>query len=162
MRASRVVTIWCERKDRKFPLISLDHIGSAGYTICSARSSSLADGVTVAKSKEAGGKITQKEAVKQAIAAGKDSPPDGVAFVKEQFGITLNNGAFSTLKSQLKNASGATPSRRGRKPGRVASKPAGHVGNGKATPADLARAVKGLIATYGAVAVSDMVAVFTD
>jgi hypothetical protein len=58
---------------------------------------------------KAEGKITQKEAVKQAIAAGKDSPTDGVPYIKEKFGITLNNGAFSTIKSQLKKASGPAP-----------------------------------------------------
>src|SRR5688572_15567038 len=66
------------------------------------------------------GKITQKEAVKQALAAGKDSPSDGVIYVKEQFGITLNNGAFSTLKTQLKKAAGGkTGAKRGRPKGGV-------------------------------------------
>jgi hypothetical protein len=64
------------------------------------------------------GKITQREAVSQALAAGKDSPPDGVAYVKEQFGITLNNGAFSTIKSQIKKAAGESKPRG--KPGRPA------------------------------------------
>ncbi|QEL14813.1 hypothetical protein [Limnoglobus roseus] len=54
-------------------------------------------------------KITQREAVEKAIAAGKGSPVDGVAYVKEQFGITLGNAAFSTLKSQLKKASNPSP-----------------------------------------------------
>jgi hypothetical protein len=66
------------------------------------------------------GKITQKEAVKQALAAGKDSPSDGVAYVKEQFGITLTNGAFSTLKTQLKKAAGGkTGAKRGRPKGGI-------------------------------------------
>jgi hypothetical protein len=109
-------------------------------------------------------KPTQKEAVKQALAAGKDQPADGVAFVKEQFGITINNGAFSTLKSQIKKASGAKPSGGGRKPGSAASKPTGPgvVGNGKANPADLARSVKALVSQYGAEAVRDMASVFAE
>jgi hypothetical protein len=69
------------------------------------------------------GKITQKEAVKQALAAGKDSPSDGVIYVKEQFGITLNNGAFSTLKTQLRRPPGArqAPSAAGRRAGSTRS-----------------------------------------
>ena len=113
-------------------------------------------------------KLTQKEAVKQALAAGKESPADGVAYVKEQFGITLNNGAFSTLKSQLKKGSGKG-STRGRKPGRPAasangaSRTGGSSSSGKAAnPADLARTVKALVNQYGAEAVRDMASVFAD
>jgi hypothetical protein len=112
-------------------------------------------------------KITQKEAVKRAIAAGKDSPGDGVAYVKDQFGITLNNGAFSTIKSQLKKASGATT--RGRKPGRPAASANGVARTGGMTssgktpnPADLARGVKLLVSQYGAEAVKSMAEVFAE
>lgn len=69
------------------------------------------------------GKITQKEAVKQALAAGKELPPDGVKFVKDTFGITLNNGAFSTIKSQIKKAAGESKPR-GRAPRAAAAEPA--------------------------------------
>ena len=41
-----------------------------------------------------------------ALAAGKDSPSDGVAYIQEQFSMTLTKGNFSTLKSQIKKASG--------------------------------------------------------
>jgi hypothetical protein len=100
----------------------------------------------------AGEKITQKEAVKRALAAGKDSPSDGVAFVKEQFGITLNNGGFSTLKTQLKKASGATPAKRGRKPGRPAAS-----SNGTAKTGGISSSGKA-----GAEAVRDMASVFEE
>lgn len=106
-------------------------------------------------------------AVKQAIAAGKDSPSDGVAFVKEQFGITLNNGAFSTIKSQLKKAGGATP--RGRKPGRPAASANGATRTGGISssgktpnPVDLARGVKLFVSQYGADAVKSMAEVFAE
>lgn len=42
-------------------------------------------------------KMTQREAVKQALAAGKELPPDGVKFVKDTFNIQ----SFSTLKQQI-------------------------------------------------------------
>lgn len=113
-----------------------------------------------------GEKLTQRQAVEKALAAGKDTPTLGVPYIKEQFGITLNNGAFSTIKSQLKKASGAAPSGRGRKPGRPASANGGSggfiVGNGKANPADLARAVKLLVSQYGAEAVKSMAEVFAE
>lgn len=113
------------------------------------------------------GKITQKEAVARAIAAGKDSPSDGVAYVRERFGIALNNGAFSTLKSQLKKAGDGTPAKRGRKPGRPGASDGARTGGMTSSgrtpnPADLARGIKQLVATYGAVAVGDMLAVLTE
>jgi hypothetical protein len=61
-------------------------------------------------------KITQRVAVERALAAGKADPTEGVAYVKEQFDITLNNGGFSTIKSQIKKAAGESKPRA--KPGR--------------------------------------------
>lgn len=103
----------------------------------------------------------------KAIAAGKDSPSDGVAYIQEQFGIALNNGAFSTLKSQWKKAVGGPPAKSGRGPGRPAAsngtRPGGMTPSGKAlNSADLAWGIKQLVATYGAVAVGDMLAVLTE
>jgi hypothetical protein len=68
-------------------------------------------------------KITQRAAVQRALDAGKDRPADGVAYVKEQFGITLNKGAFSTIKSQLNKAGGTAKAsgRRGRPAGATAA-----------------------------------------
>lgn len=99
----------------------------------------------------AAGKITQKEAVKKAIAAGKDSPADGVAYVKEQFGITLNNGAFSTIKSQLKKASGTNVSagKRGRPSGAKAAPAAKPSANGVPNMALQIEAIKTLCASLG-------------
>jgi hypothetical protein len=113
-------------------------------------------------------KVTQRVAVERALAAGKDSPADGVAFVKEHFDITLNNGSFSTIKSQLKKAGGTVKSagKRGRPAGStnstVAPKPVGSFpAAGKVTnAAELAQAVKELVATHGAETVKAMADVF--
>ena len=87
---------------------------------------------------KAEGKITQREAVTQALAAGKELPPDGVKFIKDTFGMEMTNGNFSTLKSQIKKAAGESKPRG--KPGR----PAGTTGSAQAdhrtatgTPANL-------------------------
>jgi hypothetical protein len=104
-------------------------------------------------------KITQREAVQRALAAGKDQPSEGVVFVKESFGIELNKQAFSTLKSQLKSAAGK-PS----EPRQEPAVPAAPNSNGK-RPSDaveLARAVKLLVQQHGAEAMAEMAGVFAD
>jgi hypothetical protein len=123
----------------------------------------------MAKQKAAGEapteKITQKEAVRRALAAGKDSPSEGVVYVREQFGIALkDNQAFSTLKSQINKAAGATGTgKRGRPPAPATVPAAARSTNAKAaSSAELARAVKGLIATYGAGEVAAMVTVLSE
>lgn len=110
---------------------------------------------------KAEGKITQKEAVKQALAAGKDSPPDGVAYVKEHFDITLNNGAFSTIKSQLKKASGTTVSagKRGRPTAKTPSAAAPSA-NGVPNMALQIEAIKTLCSTLGVDQVKDIAELF--
>jgi hypothetical protein len=49
-------------------------------------------------------KMTQRVAVEKALDAGKVLPVNGVPYVQEQFGITLSNQAFSTIKSKINNA----------------------------------------------------------
>lgn len=121
-------------------------------------------------------KLTQREAVKQAIAAGADSPADGVPYIAEKFGLTLNNQSFSTLKSLLKKErEGGAKTAEKKGPGRPAkaassnkAEPEGsRVGNrtqgnelGNGSPAALAQAVKQLIAVYGAGEVVAMAQVF--
>jgi hypothetical protein len=116
-------------------------------------------------------KLTQKEAVKRALAAGKNRPSDGVEFIKNTFGMELTKGGFSTLKTHLKKTNGTTGGsgkRRGRPAGSSsAAALALAVPNGKphkasSNPADLARAVKHLVAEYGVEAVSDMTKVFAE
>jgi hypothetical protein len=62
--------------------------------------------------------ISKAEAVRRALAAGKDSPSDGVPYIKQEFGIDIAPTTFSATKSQLKNRKGAgTPKGKpGRKP----------------------------------------------
>jgi hypothetical protein len=109
-------------------------------------------------------RITQKEAVKRAIAAGKASPTEGVVYIKATFGMDLNTGAFSTLKTLLKKT--GAPAKRGRRPGaKAAATPSGSfAGNGRKTgnAVDLARSVKVLVEQHGAEAVADMAKVFAD
>ena len=83
-----------------------------------------------------------------------------MTFVKDTFGMELSNQAFSTLKSQIKSA-GGTPSKPGPKSAPKAAQPSG---NGKPTSnaAELALAVKQLVAQHGATAIKDMVNVFAD
>ena len=49
-------------------------------------------------------KITQRVAVQKALDEGNELPVDGVPYVKEKFGITLSNQAFSTIKSKITTA----------------------------------------------------------
>ena len=101
-------------------------------------------------------KPTQKEAVKQALAAGKELPADGVAYIKGTFGMELSKGAFSTLKTQLKKVSGAPAKPRGL-PAPSTNGSASHgIAKATAKAADLVRALRPLIATFGAEAVKDM------
>ncbi|MCE9562102.1 MAG: hypothetical protein K8U57_08610 [Planctomycetes bacterium] len=118
-------------------------------------------------------KPTQAEAVKQAIAAGKGLPSDGVKFIKETFGMELTNSTFSTVKTKLNKGSGTSSGKRGRPPGPAkaaapTSKPASASvavpTNGKphgtSGPAELAWAVKQLVKQYGVETVKSMADVF--
>src|SRR4051794_33961981 len=46
--------------------------------------------------------VSKAEAVRRAVAAGADKPAEGVAYVKEHFGIDMGRKAFSLNKSQAK------------------------------------------------------------
>lgn len=48
--------------------------------------------------------MTQRVAVEKALAAGKELPVEGVPYVLKEFGITLSNQAFSTIKSKITTA----------------------------------------------------------
>jgi hypothetical protein len=111
----------------------------------------------MAKKKDGG--PTKAHAVREALKDGIDTPQDGVAYVKEKFGLDITAQQFSTYKSIEKSnkkkkkgdESGPAPARRSQ-PLKVPAT--------ASNPADLARQVKGLVQQYGAAAVSDMVAVF--
>jgi hypothetical protein len=96
--------------------------------------------------------ITKAEAVRRALAEGKDSPPVGVAYIKEQFGIDIAPQHFSAQKSQLKNkAVVKVKGKRGPKPA-VVSRPEGETGLLEAL-----EAIKPLVASMGAEKVKRLV-----
>lgn len=107
-------------------------------------------------------KVTQREAVKQALAAGAELPADGVPYVSEKFGITLTNQAFSTLKSLIRKEEGiGKPAPKGPKAPKTNGKAqASGVVTGNGSPAALAMAVKQLVEQHGAEAVREVTRVF--
>lgn len=64
--------------------------------------------------------VSKAEAVRQALAAGKDSPADGTGYIKSAYGIDMEKQAFSSYKAQAKareaKQSGGTTAKPGRKP----------------------------------------------
>lgn len=108
----------------------------------------------------------KSQAVREAIAAGHDKPQDGVAWVKAQYDLDITPAFFSTIKTASKKGSTHVV----RKPATMrplAARPVvthSRVGviAGKDQSIDLAREVKRLISTYGSVAVSEMVSLFTE
>lgn len=59
--------------------------------------------------------ISKMEAVRRALADGKDTAGTALPFIKEQFGLEMTANHFNTYKSTIKGAKGK---KRGRKPGR--------------------------------------------
>lgn len=111
------------------------------------------------------GKMTQREAVEKALAAGNDLPAEGVPYVLKEFGITLSNQAFSTIKSKINTTGGAKAKKRGRPAGSAngaAPRPAVTKPAAASNPAELARAVKALVQQHGPEAIKQMVDVFAD
>jgi len=108
-------------------------------------------------------KFTQKEAVRQALAAGATHPAAGVRYVKDTFDIQLTNQSFSTLKSQLKKAAEITGMSLDRPPVSFSGPVVRVVEMRKATnPADLAATIKALVRQHGAEVVKQMVDVFAE
>jgi len=70
----------------------------------------------MAKKKNAAASMSKMEAVKRALADGKDSRAEGIAYVKETFGIELSPNHFSNYKSKI--LAGGKKKRRGRPPGK--------------------------------------------
>jgi hypothetical protein len=99
--------------------------------------------------------ITKAEAVRQALAAGKDSPSDGTGFIKSNYGIEITSQMFSSYKAQqkardAKQSGGAPAAKRGRKPkaaveGYLAPPPR----KGESTLLDAMEAMKPLVASLG-------------
>lgn len=62
----------------------------------------------------ANGTISKVEAVRRALAAGKQSPEEGVSYIEEKFGIGMDRQHFSSVKSQLKKKEGSGEAPEGR------------------------------------------------
>jgi hypothetical protein len=65
--------------------------------------------------------VSKAEAVRQALAAGKEMPEEGVAYLLDNFGIVMDRQTFSANKSQekardAKKAEASRTSKPGRKP----------------------------------------------
>lgn len=106
--------------------------------------------------------ISKSDAIRAAVKAGKNSPSEGVAWIKETYGLDVTTGTFSTTKTQDKKKAGeSTAVKTLNASGAV--KTAGNVtGNGKASgdAVHLAQSVKSLVDQYGAEAVKGMASVF--
>ena len=63
------------------------------------------------------GKITKSEAVRRALADGVDQPADGVAYIRDNFGLEISPTHFSAVKStEGKKGEAAPKGKPGRKP----------------------------------------------
>jgi cytochrome oxidase Cu insertion factor (SCO1/SenC/PrrC family) len=119
-------------------------------------------------------KLTKAEAVRLTLRDGIESPEDGVEHILKRYGIEITKPQFSSYKSQTK-AKEAKKAGAGESGAVKVAKESGAVkipANGSAripvpsgnggNPAELARQVKTLVQQYGAGAVSEMVAVFSE
>lgn len=101
--------------------------------------------------------MNKTEAVKAALAEGVNKPLKGVEFIKSKFGIDITPQMFSAYKSGMKKKAGGSNEQV-----TATSGSSNHGKSSQASPAELARQVKALVAQYGADNVSDMLAVLTD
>ena len=104
--------------------------------------------------------VQKTEAVRQALAAGKDMPSAGVAWIKETLGVEVTNQQFSSYKTQEKAKGSAASSKAVPVP--VASNGAVHrngsVGHGLSL--DAAKQVKELVGKFGAKTVKELAELF--
>src|SRR3954447_9138571 len=56
------------------------------------------------------GAISKADAVREALSAGKESPDEGVEFIKDRFGIEISKTHFSSSKSKFKRKEQGKPS----------------------------------------------------
>jgi hypothetical protein len=99
--------------------------------------------------KKADGKMTKADAVRAAIADGKDMPAEGSSHIKEKYGLDVTPQQFSTYKSIANKKAGKAPGRRGRKPGAVAASAAKSTTNGPVGLSTQVEAIKTLVDTLG-------------
>lgn len=102
--------------------------------------------------------ITKREAVRRALAAGRDKPKEGVAFIRKEFGIDIQPHAFSLNKVAIRKQLARKQQSERREGQRLT------VGSSddEDDAAALARAVKQLAERYGPEAVRRMLDVFAD
>jgi hypothetical protein len=100
--------------------------------------------------RRATGKMTKFEAVKQALAGGRDSAREAMPWIKEQFDLDINEPTFNSYKSSIKNKA-----RKEQEP-----EPQGEGFKGEVDPLEAARAVKELVEKYGAKTVKGLADLF--
>jgi hypothetical protein len=111
---------------------------------------------------------TKGRAMDAALAAGAVMPADAVAYVKAHFGIDVSAKQFSAHKSLARQKAAVDARNKAAKPAAaVAKAPAavarfGPPASKPASPADLARQLKALVAAHGADAVGEMLDVFRE
>ncbi|QEL19301.1 hypothetical protein [Limnoglobus roseus] len=117
----------------------------------------VATTIDEATPKTLAGTITKAEAVRKALAAGKESPSDGVAYLKSEFGIEISTAMFSTYKTAEKKKAEGKKSRTA-KTVEPEAKPTGKAAKGDTV--EFVRQVKDLVDQYGVEAVKDLAQVF--
>jgi hypothetical protein len=105
------------------------------------------------------GTVSKMEAVRQTLAQGIDKPQEGIDHIKQNFGIDLPAGIFSSYKSMINSKKGVAPGKRGRKPKSMSATGSGSKAHG-GDVLQLAQEVKALVGKYGADAVKGMADVF--
>jgi hypothetical protein len=95
--------------------------------------------------------MTKREAVRQAIKAGKSKPTEGVKWIKENLGITIVETHFSINKSAIRKQEAERARRNG-----------APVLSGDSLPLDLLHSIKQLISHHGHARVRDAVTLFGD
>jgi hypothetical protein len=103
------------------------------------------------------GPMTKMDAVRAALEQGVEKPTEGVAFIKDKFGLEISAQMFSAYKSHVRKK----PGRRGRRGRRAATAAPGRQAN-NGSPIELARAVKQLVERFGADSVVQMAGVFAE
>jgi hypothetical protein len=105
--------------------------------------------------------ITKTEAIRRAMAAGKDVPSSGVPWIRDTFGIKVSDQMFSTVKSQI-NGGGKGKKKAKPTPTVPTPTPATKPKTVAVASVELAKQIKFLVRMYGADAVLDMAALFAD
>lgn len=112
---------------------------------------------TPAVAKAAAKDMSKADAVRAALAAGYDKPKEGVAYIKEKFGMEVTTGTFSVTKSQDAKKAGGEGEGDGKKTPTPPA-PTGHDSMG-GSPAALLRQVKELADRHGGDEIREILAI---